>query len=248
MRARIVGLGLIGGSIGIALRQAGWRVAYFDPRVSLEDAIASGAADEAGEIAGEPDIALLATPVHVALEALPRQNCLTMSLCSVMLPLREAAGSRPFIAGHPLAGKSVRGLAAASGDLFRNKRWFIDREDPVAARVIADCGSTPILVGAAEHDAAVALTSHIPQILSTALAAYLSERDVAKFAGTGLSTFLRLAASDASVWMPTIEANRANIEKHIAPLMEIVQRIIEGDADAFENAQEFMKDLLAASV
>lgn len=241
MRARIVGLGLIGGSVGIALRRAGWRVSYFDPNVTLRDAIAAGAADEAGETAEPPDIALLATPVNVALDVLQLQDCLTMSLCSVMSPVREAAGSLPFVAGHPLAGRSVRGLAAASGDLFTGKRWFVDREDAIAAKVIADCGAQQILVDAAGHDAAIALTSHIPQILSTALAAYLDDRDVAQFAGTGLSTFLRLAASDASVWQPTIAANRHNIEPALHELMRIVDQMLGGDDAAFAKAQAFKK-------
>src|SRR4029079_4838836 len=114
------------------LRRAGWSVAYFDPNVELEDAIASGAVDEAGETAEPPDIALLATSVNIALDVLQIQDCLTMSLCSVMLPLREAAGSLPFITGHPLAGRSIRGLAAATADLFEGRKWFVDREDEIA--------------------------------------------------------------------------------------------------------------------
>src|SRR5207237_7769710 len=132
MRARIIGLGLIGGSAGMALRRAGWRVAYFDPFVPLEDALASGAVDEAGETAGTPDIALLATGVDVALDVLDRQECLTMSMCSVMHPLRAAAGPRRFVAGHPLAGRATRGLGSASPDLFAGKRWFGDWADPIA--------------------------------------------------------------------------------------------------------------------
>jgi prephenate dehydrogenase len=241
MRARVVGLGLIGGSIGLALRRAGWTVSYVDPNVTPADALASGAVDNDSD--EEPDLALLATPVDVALDVLPQQRCLTMSLCSVMQPLRDAAGAVPFVAGHPMAGKSTRGLAAADVDLFAGKRWFIDRDDDVAKRVIADCGAEAVIVDAAEHDRAVALTSHVPQILSTALAAYIDGQDVSLFAWTGLATFLRLAASDASVWTPTIEANRRNIEPHLVRVLEIVQAILEGDAEAFERAQALMKKL-----
>jgi prephenate dehydrogenase len=243
MRARIIGLGLIGGSAGMALRRAGWRVSYFDPFVPLEDALASGAVDEAGENAATPDIALLATGVDVALDVLPRQECLTMSMCSVMHPLRAAAGSRHFVAGHPLAGRATRGLAAASPDLFAGKRWFVDWDDPIAMQVIRDCGAEPVLVDAAQHDAAIALTSHIPQMLSTALAAYLDERDVAEFAGPGLATFLRLARSDARVWEATIAANRGNIEPHLEGIFRVLERMLEGDSETFEKAQRFMDRL-----
>lgn len=239
MRARIVGLGLIGGSIGLALRRAGWRVSYVDPNVTDADAIASGAVDERDD--AEPDITLLATPVDAALDALQQSDRLTTSVCSVMQPLRDAAGTKPFIAGHPMAGSAKRGLAAANVNLFRNKRWFIDREDPIVARVIADCGARLVLVDAAEHDAAVALTSHIPQILSTALAAYLEERDVAAFAGAGLATFLRLAESDATVWTATIEANRKNIAPHLDGIIEVIRKILDGDEEAFAKAQKFLQ-------
>ena len=241
MRAHVVGLGLIGGSIGLALRRAGWTVSYDDPYVTPADAVASGAVD--AESAGEPDIALLATPVDIAIGMLAQKQCLTMSLCSVMQPLRDAAGTVPFVAGHPLAGKSTRGLASAEVDLFAGKRWFIDRENDVAKRVIADCGAEAVVVDAAEHDRAVALTSHLPQVLSTALAAYVDGEDVAQFAGTGLATFLRLASSDASVWTPTIEANRKNIEPHLARVLEIAKAIVDGDAEAFERAQRLMREL-----
>ena len=239
MRARIVGLGLIGGSIGIALRRAVGQVSYTDPHVPLADARAAGAADD--DAPDGADITVLATPVDVALDALRQTMGLATSVCSVMTPLRDEAGTRPFVAGHPLAGKATRGLAAASGDLFRDKKWFVDREEQTVARMIADCGARLVIVDAAEHDAAVALTSHIPQILSTALAAYLEDRDVAAFAGTGLSTFLRLAASDASVWLPTIEANRANLDIHIDGLLDVVRRILDGHEDAFAKAASFMK-------
>jgi prephenate dehydrogenase len=254
MRARVVGLGLIGGSIALALRRAGWTVSYVDPNVSLDDALAAGAIDEADD-GGSADIALLATPLDVALDVLPRQSSLAMSVCSVMKPLRDAAGSRRFVAGHPLAGKSVRGLAAASADLFAGKRWFIDRDDATAKRVIADCGAEAVIVDAAEHDAAVAVTSHLPQVLSTALAAYIGEqrgasgeqRDLLEFAGSGLETFLRLASSDASVWTATIEANRTNIESHLDGVMRIVRQIIDGDAAAFAKARALMKRISETS-
>jgi prephenate dehydrogenase len=105
--------------------------------------------------------------------------------------------------------------------------------------MVRDCGATIERVGAEEHDAAVALTSHLPQILSTALAASLHGRDdLQRFAGTGLHTFLRLAGSDVSVWAPVIEANRDFLAPHAERIAQLVREIIEGDPrDAFERAQ-----------
>lgn len=246
-RALIIGLGLIGGSAGIALRARGWRVGYDDPNVALDDARAAGAADE-GTIA-DPDVVLIATPVDVALgmvggwrlavggseTALP--PTLT-SACSVMRSLRAVAGSH-FVAGHPLAGSHLRGLAAARGDLFEGKPWFLDAEDERVDAMVRDCGAILERTSAEEHDAAMALTSHLPQILSTALAAYLHDReDLQRFAGTGLRTFLRLAGSDASVWAPVIAANRDQLAPHAERLAALVREIIEQDPrEAFEKAQ-----------
>jgi prephenate dehydrogenase len=251
-RALIVGLGLIGGSIGIALKSRGWRVAYVDPNVDESDA--RRAADErfAG---GDVDLVILATPVDQAknildfglpiLDSAPIQNPKskiqnrTTSVASVMKPLRDAAPEATFIAGHPLAGSEQRGLAAARGDLFIDKKWFVDRDDEIVNQLIIDCGAEKHLVDAEAHDRAVALTSHLPQILSTALAA--AEPDEA-FAGTGLETFLRLAKSDASVWAPVIAANRENIRAHFERVMTIARTIIDDDPhEAFARAQRYSR-------
>ena len=242
-RALIVGLGLIGGSIGMALRRARWRVAYSDPNVRLNDAVNAGAADRRGDLHDQYDMTILATPVDVAIDLLPKLRGLTTSVCSVMRPLRLVAGASRFVAGHPLAGSAESGLRAASGDLFRGKKWFVDGDDADIARLISNCGAERELVDPATHDAAVALTSHIPQILSTALAAYLDGRDVTRFAGSGLATFLRLAASDASVWTPIVAANRDAIREQLPGIMRVLEQILAGEAQPFLAAQNFVKKL-----
>jgi prephenate dehydrogenase len=246
-RALIIGLGLIGGSAGIALRRRGWRVGFIDPNVSPENARAAGAADEAG--LADPDVILLATPVDAALGVLSEPapvTAITTSACSVMRPLRAAA-SRPFVAGHPLAGSHLRGLAAANAGLFEGRSWFVDAEDERVDAMIRDCGAVIERVSAIEHDEAMALTSHLPQVVSTALAALLYERkDFERFAGTGLQTFLRLAASDASVWAPVIEANRDQLKPLAERLSRLVLEIIERDPTAaFAQAQEALRALAA---
>jgi len=241
--ALIAGLGLIGGSIGIALRRAGWRVSFDDPNVALDDARAAGAADD--DSRGGAEVIILATPVDAAVSALSTQDsALRTSVCSVMVPLREAADANhvSFVAGHPLAGSEQRGLAAARGDLFVGKPWFVDRDEQLVADIIEACGARAERVSAEEHDRAVALTSHLPQVLSTALAA-LGDDDAARFAGSGLRTFLRLAASDARVWMPVIAANRENIRLDFERLVVEVRAILDGDAEAFARAREFVRRL-----
>ncbi len=251
--ALIVGLGLIGGSAGMALRSRGWRVAYVDPHVDERDARAAAAADEQREtVAGDADVVVLATPVHVAVALLGGELAawpgVVTSVCSVLAPLRAAAGAVDFVAGHPLAGSERRGLKAARIDLFQGRKWFVDRENDLVDELIHDCGARRIVVDDAEHDEAMALTSHLPQLLSTALAAALDDVDVDTFGGSGLDTFLRLAGSDASVWAPIIEANRDNIRAHFDRVVAIARSLIDGDpADAFERANDVHRSLLAGS-
>lgn len=243
--ALIAGLGLIGGSIGIALRRAGWRVSFDDPNVALDEARAAGAADDDDRQGA--DIVILAMPVDAAISALSSQLlALRTSVCSVMLPLRAAADANhvSFVAGHPLAGSERRGLVAARGDLFVGKPWFVDRDEQIVADIIEACGSRAERVSAEEHDRAVALTSHLPQVLSTALAAVIGERGgLERFAGSGLKTFLRLAESDAAVWMPVVAANRENIAPHLDALMDAARAILDGDAGAFERARALVRRL-----
>jgi prephenate dehydrogenase len=243
-RALIAGLGLIGGSIGIALRRAGWRVGFEDPNVTLDEARAAGAADDQ-EREGA-DLFILAAPVDAALNLLiNHHSSLVTSVCSVMAPLRSAADARhvSFVAGHPLAGSEKSGLAAARGDLFAGKPWFVDRDEQLVADVIDACGARAERVSAEEHDRAVALTSHLPQLLSTALASMLEGRELERFAGTGLKTFLRLAESEASVWMPVLAANGEQIAPRVDELARAVRAILDGDAGAFERARQFVRRL-----
>ena len=244
MRALIAGLGLIGGSIGMALRARGWRIAFRDPNVSLDEARRSGAADDEDD--GNADVVVLAMGVDVAVDILksieaPLTTSLITSVCSVMQPLRAAAGAKNFVAGHPLAGSHERGLGAARADLFEGKRWFIDARNYEVEQLIRDCGAIGDVVDPAEHDEAVALTSHLPQVLSTALAAYAERSGIdTRFAGSGLRTLLRLAASDAAVWQPIIESNRPAIEKHLEAVIEIAKTI---DDATFSDAQRFVAKL-----
>ena len=226
--ALIVGLGLIGGSIALRLRERGWTVRYSDPHVSTD-------AFERGD---DAPLVVIATPVDVAIDLLrtPRTGVVT-SVCSVLKPLRDVASGR-FIAGHPMAGSEQSGFAAAHADLFEGKPWFVDADDPDVEQLVRDCGAVLERVDPAEHDEAVALTSHLPQVLSTALAALIAERpDALRFAGSGLKTFLRLAGSDASVWKPVLETNAENIAKHEEELERVVRALLAGDTREFDKAR-----------
>ncbi|HVR42279.1 MAG TPA: prephenate dehydrogenase/arogenate dehydrogenase family protein [Thermoanaerobaculia bacterium] len=253
-RAAIVGLGLIGGSLGIDLRRAGWRIGWIDP------AIAPGGGGEAADeplswesLGGwRPDLVVLAAPLDAVARQLaeaPLEGHLVTSVCSLMAPLCEAARRRRlrFVAGHPFAGSEKSGPAAAAAALFRGRRWFVE---PTAERtvlaMIAAAGAEPFPVDPAAHDAALAATSHLPQILSTALASMVAaDRErLEPFLGDGLATFLRLAGSSFEVWDPVLRGNRGAIVEAQQRLHQAIGRILEGEGrEEFERARELWRAL-----
>jgi prephenate dehydrogenase len=237
----IVGLGLIGGAITRALRESeGWRVRFVDedPTLQLDGVERVDAVDDA-------DVIVLATPVDVAAELLPtiETRGVITSVGSVMRPLRAAARGN-FVAGHPMAGWHEGGLANAQHVELAGAQWFVDAHDERVEELIRTCGANPVRVTADEHDAAVALTSHLPQVLSTALFAYLGDMpEVRKFAGGGLRSF-RLAASDGEMWHSVLAENRDNLRPHAERIAQLVRAIIEGDErDAFARARTLWRAL-----
>src|SRR5947199_339979 len=127
---------------------------------------------------------------------------------------------RALIAGLGLIGGSI-------GMALRARRWTTAYRDPhVSLNEARRAAAAGDVVDPKEHDESVALTSHLPQLLSTALAAYAERSGVdIRFAGSGLRTFLRLAGSDASVWKPIVDSNRGAIEKHLNAVIEIARTI-----------------------
>ena len=240
MRALIVGLGLIGGAVAMALRRRGWDVSFLDndPSLALDGVKRAGAV-------GDAVVVVLATPVDVAAALLPtiETRGIITSVGSVMRPLRAVAQAN-FVAGHPMAGWHEGGLANAHHVELEGATWFVDAHDDRVEELIRACGARSVRVTAEEHDAAVALTSHLPQVLSTALFAYLSDvPEIAKFAGGGLRSF-RLAASDGAMWHSVLAANRDHLRPHAEKIAELVRAIIDGDdAEAFRRARMLWRAL-----
>lgn len=256
----VVGLGLVGGSIARRLSETGWRIGWIDPAVD-EAAVHAVSREleqiDAAALAGF-DLVLLATPAGTALDLLRKLElggAVVTSVCSVMQPLADVAAERSlrFVAGHPMAGREVGGWNNSLPTLFDSRPWFRaetgDRADTEAVglvdRLIHDCGAAVVPIAPEEHDRYAAVASHLPQLLSSALAAVIHDSDIPQpFFGPGLRTFLRLAGSSWSMWEPVFESNADALIDSKAKLDEQVRRILAGEGeDGFEKANEFYQKL-----
>ena len=228
---RIIGSGLIGTSIGLALAARGVQVEMLDldqkAQKLAQDLIAS-------EISGAPEVILFAIPASALAETFEREFALNpgskfIDIASVKTKpqvevLRISGGSSRFLATHPMAGREVGGAASARADLFEGRTWiycptFADgaQVDPDVLEtglwLINSLGATPISMSASRHDSAVALVSHLPQIVASLLAAQLkgAKSEDLDLAGAGLRDTTRIAASDPELWQEIISSNAQEI-------------------------------------
>ena len=222
---RIVGAGLIGTSIGLALKAAGASIQFVDVDAKAQhlanDLVKSGEFEN-------PDLIIIATPPSAFKLAIEREKTLNpqailMDIGSVKTkPLLEVSTiegllSR-FCGTHPMAGREVSGAVSARADLFLDRAWIITptSETSAAAKamvldVIAACGAQPVEMSAEDHDERVALISHLPQTISSLLAAQLSNSnpEALALAGGGLRDTVRIAGSDPKLWGEILDANEA---------------------------------------
>ncbi len=206
-RITIIGLGLIGGSWGLALKARGIaarRVGCDKPEV-VERAVAAGIADEVFadplEAVRGADLVIVATPVGAILDLLPliKSAVPPRSLVTdvgstkrlICLRAREIFGDEPlFLGGHPLAGKERSGIEHASATLFENARYVMtpllpnhlgDARVQEFSALLEAIGARPFVTEASTHDRAVAFLSHLPQLVSSGLASMISEQGVEEF-------------------------------------------------------------------
>ncbi len=253
-RLGIAGVGLIGGSIALRARTLRVAVIGFDQdAATLARAHARGALDaivpDLVSLARGCDTLVVALPVDAAVAALralegvagPR---LILDVASVKVALLAAAASLPnYIGTHPMAGREHGGIDAADAALFEHATWAhsphpgADLVDATRA-FIAAMGATPLQIEPAEHDAIVALTSHLPQALSVALGAELAaaaadDPRVLELCGPGMLSMLRLARSPQSVWAPIVAQNAGPLAGRLRRL----ERMLAAAAAALEAGE-----------
>jgi prephenate dehydrogenase len=230
----IVGVGLIGGSLGMALRRACPRIRLLGvDRASVVDAArARGAIDEGGDdlsLVREADLVVLAAPVGAIVQVLQslgpclRDGAVVTDTGSTKAAIVQSACGLPasmhFVGGHPVAGRAESGIEAASADLFSGRRWLLTPgsrlvPDEIIERLwllIRSVGARPELIGAAEHDRVMASLSHVPQIVASVLMSVVGRSagdDTLRLAGQGLLDMTRLAASEPALWNDIVRTNR----------------------------------------
>jgi prephenate dehydrogenase len=234
----IAGVGLIGGSFALALRQAGFtgRIIGVSSPATIEAALARGAIDVAlplDEAAAQSDLVYLAQPIERILAMLPEvdahvpPDALITDAGSTKRAIVERAAAHVrrgrFVGGHPLAGKESRGVEQAEANLFRGRPYVLTSREPALEHWIERMGARLVILDAAEHDRLVALVSHLPQLISTALASVLGEQPrSAEVAGPAASDLTRLALSPYDIWRDIFATNAGPID---AALGEFIARL-----------------------
>lgn len=276
-RVAVIGTGLIGGSFALALQKHFPRlsiIGYDRPDV-LQSSVARGAINEAAsDLAGAlrgADLVYLALPIIPTLEILPEiakhadSGALVTDACSTKSVICRSAredfrGGAIFLGGHPMAGKEQSGIEHADAELFRGAPYaLIGAAETADARVtdfvelITAIGAQPTWCDAETHDRAVGVVSHLPQIVSIALARVVQdETDESglplSLAGQGLQDMLRLAGSPYGVWRDILLTNTENVSRALDRLAQTIDylrtRLATKELEQeFQAANEIYKQL-----
>jgi prephenate dehydrogenase len=252
----VVGAGLMGTSVALALRQQGRSVWLHDQDAqAVALGIALGAGQSLGAMADDPDLVVVAVPPQhvppvIADMAESYVNATFTDLSSIKSLVQvEVEALLPdfdrFVGGHPMAGRERSGGGAARADLFDGRPWVVC--PPPQARPGAEervrrlaqlCGATPVTLPAARHDRAVALVSHVPQVAASLVAGRLADADadLLALAGQGVTDVTRIAASDPGLWTAILEGNAS-----------AVLEVLDGLADDLESVRRSLVESLSTS-
>ena len=252
---RIVGAGLIGTSVGLCLKSAGVEVEIID----IDFKSAQLAQDLVKSIPiTQPDLIVVAVPISANQKVVVEQlnanpNSIVCDLSSVKSDLlvkvdELSDNAQNFISLHPMAGRELSGAQSARADLFIGRAWIVikdskssEKAKSVAAAFINICGGVSYLMSRTEHDLTVAKLSHLPQILSSSLAASLLEinEDNLNISGQGVRDLTRLAHSDSKLWSEILIANQPSLspalEKLILNLQALSKSLIANKKEEIED-------------
>jgi len=247
---RVVGAGLLGTSIGLGLTARGLDVILADAsptNLSLAIDYGAGRAAAAGDA---PQLIVVCVPPDVTADIVAREleafpDAIVTDVASVKLaPLTElrerGADVSRYIGSHPLAGRERGGPLAGRADLFIGRPWVVAAHDAISYQrataiddLILDLGATLVEMSPEDHDNAVALVSHVPQVVSTLMARRLTDApgSALNLAGGGVRDVTRVAASDPELWVQILGANPAPVRQILLALRDDLDRFIDALAD-----------------
>ncbi len=235
-RANVVGTGLIGGSVGLALRERGWHVSASDlDDGSQSEAVERGAADVIG-LDPMADVTFIASPVgaipELAERALGKTSGLVTDVGSTKADICRAVINPRFVGGHPMAGSDQDGIAGARSDLFAGAMWVLTPSEStdedafaVIRAVVRSFGAETISLPPTVHDELVAHVSHVPHLTAAALmnlasSGSLQHRALLRLAAGGFRDMTRISAGRTSIWPDICVANSTAISKSLTELIE----------------------------
>lgn len=250
-QVKIVGTGLIGTSIGLALSKLGVSVTLEDvspANVRLASDYGAGSKATSADL---PELIVVCVPPDVTARVVAAElsnfpDAVVTDVASVKTSiLDELAASGAdlsrYVGSHPMAGREKGGASSGRADIFVGRPWVIaanPESSPNAVQLVEqlalDLQSTPIRMNAQEHDRAVALVSHTPQVVSSLLAAQLVGSEGVELAGQGLRDTVRIAASDPKLWVQILGANSTEVVKVLRGFEADLTKVIT----ALENVGE----------
>ena len=254
----IVGAGLIGTSIALACRRAGVDVLLSDTsaeHLRTASGLGAGRPKEPGEVAALAVVAVppdhLGDAITAALDAAGEETVVT-DVGSVKAAPLSAVAAHPaaarYVGSHPMAGSERSGPLAASADLFTGRPWAICRHDGAAATAVRQvvalveiCGAVPVMLTPAEHDKAVARTSHVPHLLASLVAGTLAGAAPEHLAltGQGVRDVTRVAAGDPTLYSQIIGGNSeavVGLLREVRDRLDLaVDAVADGDRAGLES-------------
>ncbi len=242
-RANIIGLGLIGGSVGLALRERGWFVAGDDHvQRRIDQALELGVLDQQG-LVEDAVITIVATPVLAVADQVKRALAETTGYVtdvgSVKGAIVAAIDDPRFIGGHPMAGSELEGLDGADPTMFTGAVWVLtptsttsDQAFAATASIVAELGADVVALHPDRHDQVVAVVSHVPHLAAATLMDLASERSVEhgallRLAAGGFRDMTRIASGHPGIWLDICAENREAILGGLDGLIDGLRRMRE---------------------
>lgn len=265
--ANVIGTGLIGASVGLALRSAGWCVSATDSDSAVQaEAVRIGAADSEGLVA-EADLTVIAAPVgsiaELAETALAETTGAVTDVGSAKRSICESLDNPRFVGGHPMAGSEQDGISGARADLFSGAMWVLTPQtttsDDAFASVrsmVRTVGAESISLPAATHDELVAQVSHVPHLASAAMmnladSGAVEHRALLRLAAGGFRDMTRISAGRPSIWPDICAANDVAIAVGLDRLigeLEVMKKLVvakdrHGILSVLDNARTARQNL-----